>query len=1124
MRPTRGTILIEIIILFILMGHLFSNVTHAGDCYEWVAKIVSVQGDVQAKKAGTTQWVSAQLDDTFCPGDMLRVQQRSRAGIILSNESVTRLDQNTSVTFKEVVEKKVSFIDILKGAAHFFSRVPRSLKFSTPFVNGAVEGTEFLVQVSDDQTLVSVFRGRVLAANDEGSISLGNGQSAITREGKAPASHLVVNPRDAVKWAVYYPAVIDYKAVDFEGSDDTWQGKVRKSIRFYREGNLTNAFTSLDGVPKSIRDARFYTYRSGLLLTVGRVDEANADINKALSLDVDNSNALALQTIIAVAHNKKEEALDLANKAVATDSGASAAKVALSYAQQAGFNVEGALKSLQEAVKLSPEDALAHARLSELWMSVGDLDKALVEAQNAATLNPNLARTQTVLGFAYLAQIKIRDAKAAFEKALQLDQAAPLPRLGLGLAKIREGDLKPGRVELEIAAGLDPNSSLIRSYLGKAFFDEKRDKQSNSQLAIAKELDPQDPTPWFYDAIRKQTLNRPVEALRDLQKSIELNENRAVYRSQLLLDEDLATRGASLGRIYNDLGFQALALNEGYKSLSSDPSSHSAHRLLADSYAARPRHEVARVSELLQSQLLQPVNITPVQPHLAQTNPYILEGAGPAEASFNEFNPLFLRNRLALQASGVAGSNDTYGDEVVQSGVCDRVSYSVGQFHYRTDGFRDNNDQKMDIYNAFTQVSLSEKTSMQVEYRYHNREKGDLELTFTDQFTTTLRDLERMNSIRFGLHHAFSPRSDILASFIYRDVGSEQVVFPGFFEFEGEADEHLVEIGYLFHSGMLDINAGVGHLRIDQELTTIFMGSPSKAQSDIKHNNVYLYSQIDFPQDICLTIGASVDFIDTQYIDDEDQFNPKLGLTWNPFPATTLRAAIFRTLQRPFLSEQERDPTLEPTHVAGFSQFYSDLTGWEAWGYGVGADQKISHNLYGGIELFARDLEINAYSTVLAALQYRDWDERSGRVYMYWTLSPRLALSAEYLYEWFERKEAGGFTGIEQFEKLRTHRVPLAVRYFDIRGLSASLKATYIYQDGDFTVPLFPSGFSVVSDDDQFWVVDASLGYRLPNRWGLLKIEGKNLLDKEFHFQDTDPGNPFVLPERVVFFKFTLAF
>ena len=67
---------------------------------------------------------------------------------------------------------------------------------------------------------------------------------------------------------------------------------------------------------------------------------------------------------------------------------------------------------------------------------------------------------------------------------------------------------------------------------------------------------------------------------------------------------------------------------EGWKSVNTDRSNFSAHRFLADSYAVLPRHEIARVSELLQSQLLQPINITPVQPPLAEGNLQILSGAG----------------------------------------------------------------------------------------------------------------------------------------------------------------------------------------------------------------------------------------------------------------------------------------------------------------------------------------------------------------------------------------------------------------------------------------------------------------------------------------------------------------
>jgi hypothetical protein len=38
-------------------------------------------------------------------------------------------------------------------------------------------------------------------------------------------------------------------------------------------------------------------------------------------------------------------------------------------------------------------------------------------------------------------------------------------------------------------------------------------------------------------------------AIQDLEKSIELNNHRAVYRSQLLLDEDHAVRGSSLANL-----------------------------------------------------------------------------------------------------------------------------------------------------------------------------------------------------------------------------------------------------------------------------------------------------------------------------------------------------------------------------------------------------------------------------------------------------------------------------------------------------------------------------------------------------------------------------------------------
>ncbi|NOR05083.1 MAG: tetratricopeptide repeat protein [Deltaproteobacteria bacterium] len=979
------------IFVSILAGYILPGVVAAQTCEEWVGKIVSVQGEVYARRAGETKWLPAKMNDTYCPGDMIRTQGRSRAAIVLRNETILRLDQKTTISFSGLEEEQTSILDLVTGAVHFFSRFPRSLKVITPFVNAVVEGTEFFIRVEADRTLLSILEGQVAATNEAGRLILSRGESAVAQAGQAPVPHVVVNLRDAVKWALYYPPVLDYRPADF-GSETGWQAKVRRSIEFYWNGDLTSAFSSLEGVPEDIQDPRFFTYRAGLLLTVGCVDEAGVDIKKALNLDPSNSHAFALKSIIAVVQNQKDQALDLASKAVELAPESPAARVALSYAQQANFDLQGALASLREAVELDTENALAWSRLSELWLSFGDLDKALEAAKKAVVLNPNIARTQTVLGFSYLTQIKIRDAKNAFEKAIELDQAAPLPRLGLGLAKIRHGDLKEGREEIEIAASLDPDNSLIRSYLGKAYYDEKRDRLAKNQFAMAKELDPQDPTAWFYDAILKQSQNRPVEALEDLQKSIELNDNRAVYRSRLMLDEDLAARSASLARIYNDLGYQQLALVEGWNSVNADPANYSAHRFLADSYAALPRHEVASVSELLRSQLLQPINITPVQPQLAGSNLFIQEGAGPADPSFNEFNPLFLRNRLALQASGVAGGKDTLGDEITQSGVWGRYSYSIGQFHYETDGFRENNDQDQDIYNAFGQVAMSYKTSIQAEYQYKDVDMGDLPLRFTDEFEPTLRKPERLRSARLGFHHAFDPQSHLIGFLRYGKIESA-FKYPPYADVSKDDEGCDGEIQHLFRSGRFNITSGAGYYDGDFKLKVTFYGDPIDVrESDIRHTNAYVYSQINYPKNLTWTLGGSADFFKGA-ISNSDQFNPKAGLTWNIFPGTTLRAAGFRTLRRTLLSSQ----TIEPTHVAGFNQFFNDFEGTDAWRYGVGIDQRISAMVNAGSEVSRRDTEVPFVDYAGGGRTKEvDWEEDLARIYLYWTPQRWLALSAEY--------------------------------------------------------------------------------------------------------------------------------
>ncbi len=743
---------------------------HAAEpCEPALAHIVSLQGQVEIQRGEAGAWTAAALDDQLCIGDGIRLGRLARAALALANDSVLRIDQLTTMRLAGEPESGRSLLDLLFGDVHFFSHRPRALEIVTPIANAGAEGTEFAMRVRPDRTEVIMFEGRVRLQSPEGELLLASGDAAVATAGQAPRPEIIARPRDAVVWTLYYPPILAPLA-EGRAAPRALPSALQQAIDRVAANDYAGAIAALDAVPEAARDARYYTYRAGVLLNVGQAEAAAQDVERALALDPDAADALAERAVIAVVQNRRADALADARRAVELAPDSAPARIALSYALQASFDLEAARTTLREAAAHTPENALVQARLAELELSFGDLDAAQATAERALALAPDLARTQMVLGFAALTRIDLDRAKTAFERAIQLDSAEPLARLGLGLAKIRAGDLADGRRELEIAAALDPNNSLLRSYLGKAYFEEKRDPQDAQQYEIAKQLDPNDPTPWFYDAIRLQTINRPVEALHNMEKSIELNDNRAVYRSRLLLDEDIAVRETSLARIYNNLGFEQVALTEATKSLNADPANYSAHRFLSDTYAALPRHEIARASELLQSQLLQPLNINPVQPSLPLTDFNVITGAGPSQAAFNEFTPLFARQNAQLTTTGVVGNNDTYGGESVLTMLYGRTSLSVGGSGFTTDGFRNNNDDQNHLADAYAQVAVTPKLNLQAEYRYRNTDQGDLRLNFDpdDYSQDDRRDLDQRTG-RIGLHYAPAPSSDILASVFYSD-------------------------------------------------------------------------------------------------------------------------------------------------------------------------------------------------------------------------------------------------------------------------------------------------------------------------------------------------------------------
>ena len=474
---------------------------------------------------------------------------------------------------------------------------------------------------------------------------------------------------------------------------------------------------------------------------------------------------------------------------------------------------------------------------------------------------------------------------------------------------------------------------------------------------------------------------------------------------------------------------------------------------------------------------------------MAESNLFLISAQGPGSFSFNEFNPIFTRNRIALQGSGLVGENDTKSGEGIVSGIYKKLSFSAGFTYFDTEGWRANADQKDKIADVFAQYELSPSTSIQAEYRYRDIKRGDTALWFFDNdFFPGLNQETNTSMGRIGFRQSVSPSSVVIGNFSYQTLnGTDQnQLDPDFgFKFKTDQDAYGSELQYLFRSQYLNLLTGVGYFNIDGKAKDNFeIGPPpifqfqDRASLDFEHYNGYVYSYLKPVGSLTFTVGGSVDFqnADTELTEEKSQFNPKFGVAWNPVPDTTLRAAAFRVLKRTLITDQ----TVEPTQVAGFNQFFDELNATDYWVFGGAIDQKFSQKVYGGAGYTYRNLNVPFQdfdvNTLTSSLANTNWREKILRTYLFWTPCDWLSLTAEYMLERLDREEDLALGAKEA----TTNYLPLGLNFFHPSGLSLSLKATYVDQKGEFerkdNVGVFENG------DDNFWLFDAAVRYRLPKQ------------------------------------------
>jgi len=1088
---------------------------------ESVATVFSIEGEVQVRVDATADWISA-TNGMEIPGTgTIRTLAQSRAGITFGDGTFVRLNQNSEISFADYKASKNEKGFFLRlGELFMFSRKPRELPVvETYSVSAAIRGTELNIKAQGDRTEITVIEGRVQLTNSAGELALTSGQSGEASSGVAPTRLLQINLADTIQWTLYYPALTSFSEAE----------------RRQAQGDKKLLYSAI------------------AQLSSGGVEQAEPVLQSIASSGDPTLEPIALAqlTVVALSRGDRELADQYLARAEAIDSSAAEVLIARSYVEQSRLSLGAARESARRAVGLHPQNRKALGRLAELELSFGETDAAFARATELFQLDSESVASLTTLGFAYLARFEPQRAQEMFERALTIEAGQGLSHLGLGLALINLGQLEAGRLELTRAAVVEPNVAIFRSYLGKAYFEEDNSAAADHEYTRAITLDPLDPTPYLYRSYNRLAQNRVVEALSDVEQSIELNNNRALYRSSLLLDQDTSVRSAGLAQIFRSLGFERAATVEAIKSINRNYANYSAHRFLSESYDTIQTSD-ASVSELSVANLLSPLSFN------LFNNP-------SSASSTNEYNALFDRpdNRTSINLNAQT-LDDTVVAEAFHAGRTQKLGYLFGFESAFADGSKRNNYLRDNRLRAAGQYQISPDDKLIVEGRY--------------TYQSIMKDSEAIDDVKFeilegeiGYHHQLDSNSGVLLQVAGRDTrnhlgssGDQQItaldiissgstlattdtllvnefsrddVRDGRISAQYYTDQELFSVvfgGQFYHSRprrnenstVLDDEFSL-FSDLDYRLT-------SNNHQNLNSQDLYLYPTIHLADLADLNLGLShtdlelertdtAPFVDQSF--SKSQWNPKVGLTVYPDPNLTLKAAYFEGLRK---SALEDVGTIEPTLIGGFNQVYTDLAGTESRNFGGGLDYKLPNNAYIGLEYLRRQLKTpdSGIGRVISidfdeltigneSLMVSQSDLRSEQdifsAYYYQILSSQLVATLDYAF--YDTQ----FTDPEVDQQLELHRAATTVRYFSELGFYTFATATWREQNRK-------NSFFLADGRNDFWLIDLGLGYRIPKRQGNLELKFANILDRDFSFDQSAGFEEFVAPEIAAILTFSLNF
>lgn len=882
LRPRRSRLQWLLYIISLIFCHPSLADTR---CDNSAATLESVEGVVEWTVTDG-QWQQAARGDSFCYGDKIRVLEQ-RAALRLANDTVVRLRENSVVTL--MPEEKGFWVELLQGAGHFLSRTPKQLTIKAAYLNAAIDGTEFVVITDDQRDRVAVFEGDVRVFNRYGEVRLTEGTETSATATTAPDPARSIRLRDAAEWILYYPPLIIQNQRTAEIAALMARERYADALKVLTQQHMTAEDASL---------------AASLALVSGQPSEADRLISLALQQNPQSPDALALQALKTLTGGDDQTALSQTTALLQNDSQNVSVLLAHAYALQSQGKIEEALEVNRRALSLSPDNLFILARTAELELSTGNTRAARKLIDRALQKAPNHSRLNTLAGFIALNRFTNKEAQAYFHTAINSSDSEPLARLGLALALIQKGKIEEGRAEMEMAVLLDPGSSLLRSYLGKTYAAQDQNDWADTQYQLAKNLDPNDPTPWFYQAHLKHEENKPGEALRLITTAIEKNDNRAVYRSRMLLDSDAVARSVNLTNIYKASGFDQTAINTAALSAFDNPTDFAAHQALIAAYSDDPKAQILRSQETFKKRLLSPIGAKELPVGTGEIGLEIYPWASPGKAGAHEHTQLFTQRGISGSVTSTFGTQGSYGYDWLIQGIGQSLSISAGQYDYQSDGYRHNNDVNIHINEGNVHHQITDSSKLFLQFFSIDEKSGDLgNSPNSPLFADNIRSQNSSKRYIVGILHRISEDSSAIftASKVQAETyDAETSDYSLNIRRSPESDQlEAVYIGdinnYLFQiGGQMQRFKYAGNIEYITPTNTFDI--PDTENS--KYRTIYTSISSPSPSSLRASISAGMVNID---IDNPDfqisntEANYKLGALWNPSQRTLINLAHWKT-------------------------------------------------------------------------------------------------------------------------------------------------------------------------------------------------------------------------------------